>query len=124
VTETCASTCAACGSVTKDWCPGAEAALMPPSVNPATTTALARIGDDEAGVASGIVNTFHELGGAIGVAAVSSIAAPSLVAAGVSPAGFTRAFTFNVIAALVAALLAAMVVPAGKAPAEAMPHAH
>ena len=47
-----------------------------------------------------------------------------LVAAGVSPAGFTRAFTFNVIAALVAALLAAMVVPAGKAPAEAMPHAH
>jgi len=90
----------------------------------ATTTALARIGDDEAGVASGIVNTFHELGGAIGVAAVSSIAAPSLVAAGVSPAGFTRAFTFNVIAALVAALLAAMVVPAGKAPAEAMPHAH
>ena len=90
----------------------------------ATTTALARIGGDEAGVASGIVNTFHELGGAIGVAAVSSIAAPSLVAAGVSPAGFTRAFTFNVIAALVAALLAAMVVPAGKAPAEAMPHAH
>jgi len=90
----------------------------------ATTTALARIGDDEAGVASGIVNTFHELGGAIGVAALSSIAAPSLVAAGVSQAGFTRAFTFNVIAALVAALLAAMVVPAGKAPAEAMPHAH
>ena len=90
----------------------------------ATTTALTRIGDDEAGVASGIVNTFHELGGAIGVAALSSIAAPSLVAAGVSQAGFTRAFTFNVIAALVAALLAAMVVPAGKAPAEAMPHAH
>lgn len=63
----------------------------------------------------GIINTFHELGGAPGVAAVSSIAAPSLVAAAVSPAGFTRAFTFNVIAALTAAVLATIVVPAGKA---------
>jgi len=90
----------------------------------ATTTALARIGAHEAGVGSGIVNTFHELGGAIGVAAVSSIAAPSLIAAGGSTAGFTRAFTFDVIVALAAALLAAMVVPAGKAPAVPMPPAH
>jgi hypothetical protein len=90
----------------------------------ATTTALARIGAHEAGVGSGIVSTFHELGGAIGVAAVSSIAAPSLIAAGGSTAGFTRAFTFDVIVALAAALLAAMVVPAGKAPAGPMPPAH
>src|SRR6266568_2496102 len=90
----------------------------------ATTTALARIGAHEAGVGSGIVNTFHELGGAIGVAAVSSIAAPSLIAAGGSTAGFTRAFTFDVTVALAAALLAAMVVPAGKAPAGTMPPAH
>jgi hypothetical protein len=90
----------------------------------ATTTALARIGAHEAGVGSGIVNTFHELGGAIGVAAVSSIAAPSLIAAGGSTAGFTRAFTFDVTVALAAALLAAMVVPAGKAPAGPMPPAH
>ena len=90
----------------------------------ATTTALARIGAHEAGVGSGIVNTFHELGDAIGVAAVSSIAASSLVAAAASTAGFTRAFTFNVAVALAAALLAAMVIPAGKAPARPMPHAH
>jgi len=90
----------------------------------ATTTALARIAADQAGVGSGIVNTFHELGGALGVAAVSSIAAPSLTTAEASPAGFTRAFIFNVIAALAAAVLAAIVVPAGKAPGGAMPHAH
>jgi EmrB/QacA subfamily drug resistance transporter len=87
----------------------------------ATTTALARIGADEAGVGSGIVNTFHELGGAIGVAAVSSIAAPSLLAAAVSTAGFTRAFSFNAIAALAAAVLAAAVVPAGRASAGTAP---
>ncbi len=87
----------------------------------ATTTALARIGEHEAGVGSGIVNTFHELGGAIGVAAVSSIAAPSLLATAVSTAGFTRAFTFNAITALAATVLAAGVVPAGKAPASATP---
>jgi len=90
----------------------------------ATTTALTHIRADEAGVGSGIVNTFHELGGAIGVAAVSSIAAPSLLAAGVGTAGFTHAFAFNAIAALAAAVLAAVVAPPGKAPAGAMPHAH
>lgn len=90
----------------------------------AFTTALSRIDPGQAGVGSGIVNTFHELGGAIGVAVVSSIAAPSLAAASLSPAGFTRAFTFSAAAALAAAALAALIVPAGKAPAGTMPHAH
>ncbi len=90
----------------------------------AFTTALSRIDPGQAGVGSGIVNTFHELGGAIGVAVVSSIAAPSLAAASLSSAGFTRAFTFSAAAALAAAALAALIVPAGKAPAGAMPHAH
>ena len=80
----------------------------------AITTGLGPFGADEAGVGSGIINTFHELGGALGVAVVSSIAAPSLTAAAVSPAGFTRAFTFSVIAALTAALLATIVVPAAR----------
>jgi len=78
----------------------------------------------QAGVGSGIVNTFHELGGAITVAVVSSIAAPSLAATSLSSAGFTRAFTFSAVAALAAVALAALIVPAGEAPAGAMPHAH
>jgi hypothetical protein len=87
----------------------------------ATTTALAHVAAHKAGVGSGIINTFHELGGALGVAEVSSIAASSLLAAGASVAGFTRTFTFNLIAALAAALLAAVVVvPGVHAPAEAM----
>ncbi len=90
----------------------------------AFTTALSRIDTRQAGVGSGIINTFHELGGAIGVAVLSSIAAPSLTAADPSLAGFTRAFTFCAIAALSAALLAALAVPAGTAPAGATPHAH
>jgi MFS family permease len=90
----------------------------------AFTIALSRIDPGQAGVGSGIVNTFHELGGAFGVAAVSSIAAPSLAAASLNSAGFTQAFTFNAAAALAAAALAALIVPAGKPPAGAMPHAH
>jgi EmrB/QacA subfamily drug resistance transporter len=90
----------------------------------AFTTALARVGPDVSGVASGIVNTFHELGGAIGVAVVSSIAAPSLAAAQLGATGFTRAFTFSAAAALAAAVVAAFVVPAGRPPAGATPHAH
>lgn len=80
----------------------------------ATTTALAHVAAHETGVASGIVSTCHELGGAIGVSAVSSVAAASLIAAGASTAGFSRAFTFNLIAALAAALLAAVLVPGGR----------
>src|SRR5262245_10066377 len=40
-----------------------------------STTALSQVGHHEAGLASGILSTFHEFGAAIGVAAVSSIAA-------------------------------------------------
>jgi hypothetical protein len=90
----------------------------------AFTMALSRIDIRQAGVGSGIINTFHELGGAIGVAVLSSIAAPSLAATDPGLVGFTRAFTFCAIAALSAALLAAFAVPAGTAPAGATPHAH
>ena len=44
----------------------------------ATTTALADTPPAEAGLRSGVVNTFHELGSALGVAVLSSLAAPSL----------------------------------------------
>ncbi len=88
----------------------------------ATTTALANVGHREAGVASGVLNTFHELGGAIGVSVVSSIAAVSLTAGATT--GFSRAFGFSAIAALAAALIAATLVPAGKPPAGVRPHGH
>jgi EmrB/QacA subfamily drug resistance transporter len=91
---------------------GAGAALVT-----ATTIALTAVGPHEAGTRSGIVNTFHELGGALGVAVLSSAAAGALSGAEVSPSGFSHAFTVSAVAAVAAALLAAFVVPAGAAPA-------
>jgi len=79
----------------------------------ASTTALAHAAPHEAGVASGILSTFHEFGASLGVAAVSSIAAASI--ASTSGAGFTNAFTFAAVVAGVAAVLAAVVVPARRA---------
>jgi EmrB/QacA subfamily drug resistance transporter len=88
----------------------------------ATTTALADTPPAEAGLRSGVVNTFHELGSALGVAVLSSLAAPSLT--GTSLTGFTRAFAACAVAALAAALIAAILAPAGRAAASATPHAH
>ena len=90
----------------------------------AATTALADARPDEAGVRSALVNTFHEFGSALGVAVVSSLAAPSLVAASTSLAGFTRAFTVSAAAALAAALAAAVAAPPGRSAAGAGPHGH
>src|SRR5215208_8278109 len=45
----------------------------------ATTSALGRAGQHEAGVVSGVVYTFHELGAAIFVALASSVAAAGLI---------------------------------------------
>lgn len=59
----------------------------------ATTTALARVAHHDAGITSGVVNTFHELGAALGVAAISSIAAAGLTTHTTADAdGFTRGF--------------------------------
>jgi EmrB/QacA subfamily drug resistance transporter len=82
-----------------------------------STTALSQVGHHEAGLASGILSTFHEFGAALGVAVVSSIAATSI--AGTSGTGFDHGFTFAAITAVVAGVLALVVVPAGK-PAHAM----
>jgi MFS family permease len=87
-----------------------------------STTALAQVDYREAGLASGILSTFHEFGAALGVAVVSSIAAASI--AGTSSNGFTRGFTFAAITAAVAALLALLVVPAAKPAAAGVRHAH
>ncbi len=95
----------------------------------AFSTTLANVSDGEAGVVSGVINTFHELGGAIGVAIVSTLAAGSITAAsakvGAVPdiGGFTRAFTFCAIAAIIAAPTALYLMPGGK-PAGVVGHGH
>jgi EmrB/QacA subfamily drug resistance transporter len=79
----------------------------------ATTTTLANVPHGDAGVASGVVNTFHELGGSIGVAVVSTVAATS-IASSSDIGGFADAYLVCGIAAAVAALVAVVLVPPGK----------
>lgn len=84
-----------------------------PAFVTATTTTLANVPHDEAGVASGVVNTFHELGGSIGVAVVSTVAAGSITST-MDIDGFANAYLLCGIAAGVAALVAAVLVPRGR----------
>jgi EmrB/QacA subfamily drug resistance transporter len=85
----------------------------------ASTTTFAQVDHREAGLASGILSTFHEFGASLGVAVVSSVAAASL--AGTVTTGFARGFTFAAITAAVAAVLALAVVPVVKASTGAVP---
>jgi MFS family permease len=91
----------------------------------ATSTTLANVPPDEAGVASGVVNTFHELGGSIGVAVVSTIAAASITAAGAvaDTGGFTGGYLACAVVAAVAALIAGALVPSGR-PQAVAGHGH
>ncbi len=89
----------------------------------AFTTATAHVDHHGAGITSGIVNTFHEFGGSLGVAAVSGVAAAGITAAQPVPADFAGGFTLSALAAAVAAALAVLLVPAGTPPA-ATGHGH
>ncbi|MGW6418878.1 DHA2 family efflux MFS transporter permease subunit [Streptomyces sp. NPDC055055] len=73
----------------------------------ATTTALGLVAPHEAGLASGLVNTSHELGGTLGVALASTLALAT-------PAGFTTAFTAFTLTALPATLTAPLLIPRGR----------
>jgi MFS family permease len=78
----------------------------------ASATALGQIDPHEAGLASGIVSTFHEFGAAIGAAVISSIAAASFAGtADTGDAGFAQGFAFAAITAAVAGLLAFLAIP-------------
>lgn len=77
----------------------------------ATTTALGHIDHQQAGVTSGLINTFHELGGSIGVAVLSTLAAAGIEHG--TTAGFGSAYTFAAITAVVGAAAAAIIAPAG-----------
>jgi EmrB/QacA subfamily drug resistance transporter len=88
----------------------------------ATSTALANVPEHEAGLASGVVNTFHEVGGGIGIAVLSTVAA-----AGISQGtmnGFRHAFVLATVTAVLAALASAFLIPPGKARAGGGLHGH
>jgi EmrB/QacA subfamily drug resistance transporter len=81
-----------------------------------TTVALAHARPEQAGLTSGLVNTFHELGAALGVALVSSAAALSLAPGAATADGFTRTFLGAAVVAGAAALAVVLLVPGGKLP--------
>jgi EmrB/QacA subfamily drug resistance transporter len=90
----------------------------------AFTVAMADVDPHEAGMRSAIVNTFHELGGALGVAVLSSLAATSLTTLHVSQHGFTVAYAAGATAAVVAAAVAVVLVAPVKASHASGGHGH
>uniref|UniRef100_UPI0018922294 MFS transporter n=1 Tax=Catenulispora rubra TaxID=280293 RepID=UPI0018922294 len=80
----------------------------------ATTVALHQADHREAGLISGLVNTGHELGSALGVALASVLAAGSLGVAATGVGGFRTAFAAAAGIAAVAAVGALAALPAGR----------
>jgi EmrB/QacA subfamily drug resistance transporter len=78
----------------------------------AFTASLTDAGPAEGGLRSALVNTFHELGGAAGVAVLSSAVGSGLVAAQLGGHDFARACAVGAVAAAAAAVIAAALVPA------------
>jgi EmrB/QacA subfamily drug resistance transporter len=94
---------------------------------PVSTTALHGIGKRDAGVASALLNTSQQVGGAVGTALLNTVAVAATTAyiaangvagaAGINPAltaGYTRAFAVGAGFLLVAAVLAAVLFTVGK----------
>lgn len=78
----------------------------------ASATALGQVAPHEAGLASGIVSTFHEFGASLGAATASSIAAVSI--AGTGTGGFSHGFTTSAIIAVVTAVAALAISPTSR----------
>ncbi|MFF5209563.1 MFS transporter [Streptosporangium sp. NPDC000396] len=95
-----------------------------PAFVTATTTTMANVPHSEAGVASGVITTFHELGGSIGVAVVSTAAAASLAPGTADIGGFTAALTACAVIAAAAAAVALGLVPPGKPSGSFVGHGH
>lgn len=90
----------------------------------AATATMATVEPARAGVMSGLLNTGHELGASLGVAAVSAIAAAGIslatqttVAGSAALAGFDRAYLALALAAAVMALAAPWLLPRAVLPA-------
>ncbi|MFI1733733.1 MFS transporter [Streptomyces acidicola] len=84
----------------------------------ATTAAMNGLPHQDMGLASGLVSTAHELGAALGVAVISTIAGASLEGGGAGAAagtgGFDNAFTACAITAAVVAALGVLLLPVGR----------
>ena len=89
----------------------------------ATSTTLANVAHPLAGVTSGVINTFHEIGGAVGVAVVSTVAAGSIASDTVSVTGFATAFIVCAATGLLGSVIALGLVPKGK-PTGMVGHGH
>jgi EmrB/QacA subfamily drug resistance transporter len=86
----------------------------------ATTTAMTHVEPSQAGMTSGLINTSHELGAALGVALVSTIAGASIDAGATGPVpvdGFGNAFLASALVAALMATTALWLLPAGRPPA-------
>jgi EmrB/QacA subfamily drug resistance transporter len=90
----------------------------------AFTSALATSHQDDAGLRSALVNTFHELGGAFGVAALSSMAGAALTAASPQAGDFATAFLVAAIATAAAAVVALVLVPSVHGSGQGQGHGH
>ncbi len=100
---------------------------MAMSMSPMTAAALSAVPVDKAGVGSGILNTFRQVGGALGIAIMGAILAErsgAELAAGASReeafmAGFTRSLYVAAAFAFAAAVVAAVLVRTHHEPARA-----
>jgi MFS family permease len=78
----------------------------------ASATALGQVAPEEAGLASGLLSTFHEFGASLGAAVISSIAAASIT--GTSPSGLQRGFAVAAGAAAASSAIAFVALPPRK----------
>lgn len=90
----------------------------------AFTSSLADASPEESGLRSAIVGTFHELGGAFGVAVLATAVGPALTARLVVADDFFRAFAVGTIVALIAVPLAGLLVPTVRKAAAGHGHGH
>jgi len=87
--------------------------------NPVLLAAMSDVGPEEAGLASGVVNTAFMMGGALGLAILASLAAATtaeLAGAGLDPraalhGGYRAAFTLGALCAAAAALVGGLLRP-------------
>jgi hypothetical protein len=77
-----------------------------------SVTAMSEISAENAGLASGLMTTAHEVGAALGVAVFSAVAAAPPLASSDLAAGYARGFTVAAAVAAGLALVAVLAIPA------------